>query len=103
MDVHGKGAFQQGAGDALEADAERLNAGVVDENIHTAELPLRGVEHDRDIFFAGDISFTVKLEIVGRWVPVGDEHARAGVTKAPRDGAADAGGASGDDGGFVGE
>ena len=84
---------QQRAGDVWRRfDAERLDAGVVDEDVHAAELPLCGVEHGRDPHPRGRHRSQRNAKSSGVGPPVGDEHRSApAFAKTLRNGAPNAG------------
>ncbi len=97
MHIHGKGALEQRAGESIEAHAERLNPGVIDQDVDAAGFFAGRIQHRSDIGLTRYIRFLKFKTVTGR-MPVRDEYARASLTETARDRPPDASRTSGHDG-----
>ena len=101
--VYLEGALKELRCEFVKGHAERLNACVVDEDVHATKLRLRPLQHAAHDVFAGDIGLMKYCAFDLCFVAIHEQHFGACFDEAIDDSAPDTGRATRDDGDFVGQ
>ncbi len=99
--VHLQRALHEWRCEIIEGNAERLNARVVDEDVHATELRLRPFDHAAHGLFAGDVGLVKHRTFDLSLVAIHQQNLCSRTNESLHDGAPDARRATGDDSDFV--